>query len=589
MIGGDLLSEAMLKPVLFSSLKKYDRTTFLADLGAGLTVGVVALPLAMAFAIACGARDITPATGLVTAVVAGLLISMFSGSRFQIGGPTGAFVVLIAGVVSQFGMGGLLGCTLLAGIFLLLFGIFRMGGLIRFIPFPVTTGFTSGIAVTIFCTQIQDILGLSIPAETPVPADFMGKWACYITHIGTFNPWALGLTLLTIAVILLTRRLAPKWPAMLVGMLVATVISVLFDLGAHGVRDIHSQFGDLPAGLPIPSLPPLEWSTLPSLIQPAFVIALLAAIESLLSASVADGMTSTRHKPNAELLAQGIGNIGSALFGGLPATGAIARTATNIKAGAKTPVSGVVHALTLLLILVLAGPYAALVPLPALAGILAVVCWTMADIPKFVNLLRGPRPDAAVLVITFLLTVLFDLVLAVEVGVVLAALLFIGRMAQLSGVKALHDEALGVDGKEDHSRSMSLRVVPEGVEVFDIQGPFFFGAVEHFKDIVLGELEHDVHYIVLRMRLVPAMDATGLNVLTDFAERCRARGVCLLFCGVQPQPLEIIRHAPLYRLVKMQNICENIDAALARIRVLMAQTPGAHKPAPIEEEDEEED
>ncbi len=577
------------KPVLFSCLKQYDRATFLADLGAGLTVGVVALPLAMAFAIACGYREITPATGLVTAVVAGLLISLFSGSRFQIGGPTGAFVVLIASVVSQFGMGGLLGCTLLAGVFLLLFGIFRMGALIRFIPFPVTLGFTSGIAVTIFCTQIQDILGLSIPEGVSVPADFIGKWACYFEHMSTFNPWALGLTLLTIVVILFTRRIAPKWPAMLIGMLAATVVSVLFDLGSHGVRDIHSQFGDLPAGLPMPSLPPLEWSTLPQLIQPAFVIALLAGIESLLSASVADGMTSTRHKPNAELMAQGIGNIGSALFGGLPATGAIARTATNIKAGARTPISGIVHALTLLLILALAGPYAALVPLPALAGILAVVCWTMADVPKFMNLLRGPRPDAAVLVITFLLTVLFDLVLAVEVGVVLASLLFIGRMAQLSGVKALHDEMLG-DGKEDPSRSMSLRVVPEGVEVFDIQGPFFFGAVEHFKDIVLGELDRDVHYIVLRMRLVPAMDATGLNVLTDFAERCRARGVCLLLCGVQPQPLDTIRHAPVYRMVKMQNICENIDAALARIRVLMEHDPNAPKNAfPLEDEDEEEE
>ncbi len=577
----------MLKPVILSCLRNYNRATFLADLGAGLTVGVVALPLAMAFAIACGFRDITPATGLVTAVVAGLLISLFSGSRFQVGGPTGAFVVLIAGVVSQFGMSGLLGCTLLAGIFLLFFGIFRMGALIRFIPFPVTTGFTSGIALTIFCTQVQDILGLSIPENTSVPADFIGKWGCYIEHIGSFNPWALGLTLLTIAVILLTRRVAPKWPAMLIGMLVATFVSVTFDLGAHGVRDIHSQFGDLPAGLPLPSLPPLEWATLPKLIQPAFVIALLAAIESLLSASVADGMTSTRHKPNAELVAQGIGNIGSALFGGLPATGAIARTATNIKAGAKTPISGVVHALTLLLILVLAGPYAALVPLPALAGILAVVCWGMADIPQFISLLRGQRADAAVLVITFLLTVFFDLVLAVEVGVVLASLLFMGRMAQLSGVKALHDDVLGLDGRDDPSRSMSLRVVPEGVEVFDIQGPFFFGAVEHFKDIVLGELDRDVRYIVLRMRLVPAMDATGLNVLTDFAERCKARGVCLLFCGVQPEPLEAIRHAPLYRLVKMQNICENIDAALARIRVLMAQDPDAPKPAIPEAEDEE--
>ncbi len=573
----------MLKPALISCLKKYDRATFCADLGAGLTVGVVALPLAMAFAIACGCKDITPATGLVTAVVAGLLISLFSGSRFQIGGPTGAFVVLIASVFAQFGMGGLITCTLMAGLFLLLFGAFRMGALIRFIPFPVTMGFTSGIAVTIFCTQVQDILGLTIPEGVSVPADFIGRWGCYVEHMGTFNPWSLGLTLFTIAVILLTRRLAPRWPAMLVGMLAATVVSVAFDLGSQGVRDIHSQFGDLPSGLPLPSLPELDWKALPQLIQPAFVIALLAAIESLLSASVADGLTSTRHKPNAELIAQGVGNIGSALFGGLPATGAIARTATNIKAGAKTPVSGVVHALTLLAILMLAGPYAALVPLPALAGILAVVCWTMADVQKFATLLRGQRPDAFVLVITFLLTVLMDLVVAVEVGVVLASLLFIGRMAQLSGVKALREEALGMESAEDPARSMSLRVVPEGVEVFDIQGPFFFGAVEHFKDIVLGEFDRDVRYVVLRMRLVPAMDATGLNVLTDFAERCHAHGITLLLCGVQEQPLDAIRHAPLYRLVKMPNICENIDAALARIRRLMGE--GALR-LPAEDEDE---
>ncbi len=556
----------MLKPVLLSCLKTYNRTTFLADLGAGLTVGVVALPLAMAFAIACGYRDITPATGLVTAIVAGLVISLLSGSKFQIGGPTGAFVVLIASVVGRFGMGGLLGCTLLAGLFLMLFGLCRMGALIRFIPFPVTTGFTSGIAVTIFCTQVKDILGLSFPEGASIPADFIGKWQCYFAHLDTWNPWALGLTLLTIAVIVLVRRLAPRLPAMLIGMLAVTAVSVAFGLGEYGVRDICSQFGELPAGLPMPSFPQLKWADLPQLVQPALVIALLAAIESLLSASVADGMTGSRHKPNAELLAQGVGNIASALFGGLPATGAIARTATNIKAGGRTPISGIIHAVTLLVILVVAGPYAAMVPLPALAGILAVVCWTMADVPNFANLLRGPRQDAAVLVITFLLTVIFDLVLAVEVGVVLAALLFIGRMAQISGVKSLRDEALGVDEDEDPSRSLALRDVPPWVEVFDIQGPFFFGAVEQFKDIVMKTLDRDVRCVILRMRLVPALDATGLHVLEDFFARCRARGVELLLCGVQQQPRDVIRHAAMYRELRPSHLCENIDAALERAR-----------------------
>lgn len=554
----------MLKPVLPSCLKTYDRKTLFADLGAGVTVGVVALPLAMAFAIACGYREITPATGLITAVVAGLLISLFSGSRFQIGGPTGAFVVIIAGIVAEFGMSGLIVSTLMAGVFLVLFGLFRMGALIRFIPFPVTTGFTTGIAITIFCTQVKDILGLSFGES--VPSAFVPKWQCYFRAMETVNPWAVGLTALTVSVILLVKRFFPRLPAMLFGMLAATAVTVIWDLP---VQTIASQFGSLPSSLPLPALPEMQWEQLPKLVLPAFVIALLAAIESLLSASVADGMTGSRHKPNAELIAQGIGNIGSACFGGLPATGAIARTATNIKAGGKTPVSGIVHAVTLLVILMAVGPYAAMVPLAALAGILAVVCWNMADLKLCRDLLTGPRPDAAVMLITLVLTVLMDLVVAVEVGVVLAALLFIGRMAQFSQVSMISDEVLGADPEEDPSRSIYLREVPKGVEVFDIQGPLFFGVVEKFKDIVLKSLEHDVSFVVLRMRLVPVLDATGLHVLEGFFAQCREHGIRLLLCGVQPQPLEVIRHAPMYRQLKKCNVCANIDEALARIRGAM--------------------
>ncbi len=564
-------------PSLFKSLKTYDKKTFFADLTAGLTVGVVALPLAMAFAIACGIKDITPATGLITAVVAGFMISLLGGSKHQIGGPTGAFVVLIAGVAGSFGMGGLILCTLLAGIFLILFGIFRMGALIKFIPYPVTTGFTSGIAVTIFCTQIKDLLGLDIPHA--VPAEFVAKWSCYFRYFDTTNFWALGISLLTLGVILLTKRLAPRAPFMLVGMLVSTVVCVCFKLP---VETIGSRFGELPQGLPMPHLPEFDWAQLPKLIKPAFVIALLAAIESLLSASVADGMTGSRHHPNTELIGQGVGNIASALFGGIPATGAIARTATNIRAGAKTPVAGIIHAITLLLILMLAGQYAAIVPLPALAGILVLVCWNMAEVSTFAHLLRGPRQDAAVLIITFILTVLIDLVVAVEVGVVLAALLFIGRMAKISNVESISREIEGEDPEEQPSRSRYLRHIPENVEVFDVQGPFFFGAVEKFKDSVFRTMEDNIEYVLLRMRLVPALDASGLHVLEDFLAYCRRHNVTLLLCGVQKQPFKVIRKdSPFMSELHAENICENIDAALLRIAELEKQRKNI-SPAPAE-------
>ena len=566
-------------PSLLKSLRTYDRKTFFADLTAGLTVGVVALPLAMAFAIACGIQEITPATGLITAVVAGFMISLLGGSKYQIGGPTGAFVVLIAGVAGSFGMSGLILCTLLAGLFLILFGIFRMGALIKFIPYPVTTGFTSGIAVTIFCTQIKDLLGLSIPGA--VPAEFIAKWGCYFQYMGTINYWALGISLLTIAVILFTKRIMPKAPFMLVGMLVSTLVCQAFNLP---VETIGSRFGELPQGLPMPELPSFDWAQLPNLIKPAFVIALLAAIESLLSASVADGMTGSRHHPNTELIGQGVGNIAAALFGGIPATGAIARTATNIRAGAKTPVSGLIHAITLLLILMLAGQYAAVVPLPALAGILVLVCWNMAEVSTFTHLLTGPRQDAAVLVITFVLTVLIDLVVAVEVGVVLAALLFIGRMAKISNVETISREIEGEDPEELPARSRYLRRVPENVEIFDVQGPFFFGAVEKFKDNVFRNMEDNVEYVLLRMRLVPALDASGLHVLEDFLAYCQRHNITLLLCGVQKQPFKVIRRdSPFMNELHAENICENIDAALARIEELEKEKE-ANRPIPEDED-----
>ncbi len=547
----------MFKPALISSLKSYSKQTFLADLFSGLTVGVVAIPLAMAFAIACG---LSPTQGLITAIVAGFLISLLSGSKYQIGGPTGAFVIIILGVIQQFGQGGLLICTLLAGLFLIIFGFCRMGALIRFIPFPVTTGFTSGIAVVIFSTQIKDIFGLTVNGA--IPGDFVEKWGCYFNHFHTINWAAFGLAAGTVIVTLLSRKFWPKSPAMLVGMLAMTLVDAIVSLP---VLTIGDAFGALPNSLPLPTLPNIDWANISSLAAPAFTIALLAAIESLLSACGAVGMRGARQNPNRELIAQGVGNIGSAFFGGIPATGAIARTATNIKAGAKSPVSGMIHALTLLAILMACAHLAEEIPLCVLAGVLTVVCYNMSEMHTFRQLLKGPRQDAAVLVITFLLTVFVDLVVAVEVGVVLAALLFMGRMAQISDVSAIKDELLDDEDAEDNGeRSASRLNIPEGVEVFDVKGPFFFGAVEQFKDQVLETLEHDTKVVILRMRLVPALDATGLNVLSDFCHQCHEHGATLLVCGVQPQPLDVIRHAPFYRELKSYNICENIDAALIR-------------------------
>ena len=552
----------MLKPILLSCLKSYDRKTFLADLFAGLTVGVVALPLAMAFSIACG---MGPEKGLVTAVVAGFLISLLSGSKYQIGGPTGAFVIIISGILTQFGMDGLLICTLMAGVFLVIMGICRMGALIRFIPFPVTTGFTSGIAVVIFSTQIKDMLGLSISGE--IPAEFIPKWSCYLSHLATINWAAVALSVGTVVSILLFKKLNPRLPFMLMGMLAMTAIAVIFNLPVETIGD---RFKELPTSLPMPSFPSFDFSKVHDLMIPAFTIALLAAIESLLSASVADGMTSSRHKPNAELVAQGIGNIGSALFMGIPATGAIARTATNVKAGGKTPIAGIIHALVLLAILLAFSQYARMIPFCVLSGILAIVCYNMSEIHMFTRLAKGPRPDALVLLLTFGLTVFIDLIIAVEVGVVLAALLFMGRMAQISNVCAITGKLPSFeDDPEDDSRSIQGKEIPDQVEIFDIQGPFFFGAVDAFKEQVINSLDHDIKIVILRMRLVPALDATGLHVLTDFFYQSREKGIKLLLCGVQTQPLNIIRHAPFYHDLKKYNICPGIDAALERARILL--------------------
>lgn len=552
----------MFRPILFSELKNYSWKKFSQDLFAGLTVGVVALPLAMAFSIACG---FSPARGIYTAIIAGFLISLFGGSRVQIGGPTGAFIVIIAAIYSKCGNAGLLTATLLAGGILVLFGIFKMGALIKFIPFPVTTGFTSGIAVVIFATQLNDIFGLGLEN---IPADFIGK----LKVVGVNLPhtdWAtFGIGLFTIIVICVVKRLLPKWPAMLVGMLAATAVAQILKLD---IATIGSKFGELPRTLPKPGLEILPVSRFSEVLMPAFTIALLAGIESLLSATVADGMTGgRRHRPNTELIAQGLGNIGSVFFGGIPATGAIARTATNIKSGAQTPVAGMIHAVVLMLILLLLAPQAKLIPLAALAGIMAVVCYNMSEYHTFCRMFKGPKSDWAVMLTTFLLTVFVDLVVAVEVGVVLAALLFIRRMSDISNVSAITGELAGDKNEVDDPDNIGSRDVPADVVVFEVQGPFFFGAVDGFRDKVMKFSNKGINTVILRMRMVPAIDATGLTVLADFVKQCQKQKMDIVLSGVQTdsQPMKAFEHFGLIETLGKDNICPHIDDALARAKFL---------------------
>ena len=552
----------MFRPVLFSELKNYSWKKFSQDLFAGVTVGVVALPLAMAFSIACG---FSPARGIYTAVIAGFLISLFGGSRVQIGGPTGAFIVIIASIYAKFGNAGLLTATLLAGVILVLFGVFKMGALIKFIPFPVTTGFTSGIAVVIFATQLNDLFGLGLEN---IPADFIGKLKVIGMNISATSWPTFLIGIFTIVVICVVKRLLPKWPAMLAGMLAATALTQILKLD---IATIGSKFGELPRTLPRPGLDILPVGQFAEVLMPAFTIALLAGIESLLSATVADGMTGgSRHRPNTELIAQGLGNIGSVLFGGIPATGAIARTATNIKSGAQTPVAGMIHAVVLMLILLLLAPQAKLIPLAALAGIMAVVCYNMSEYHTFCRMFKGPKSDWAVMLTTFLLTVFIDLVVAVEVGVVLAALLFIRRMSDISNVSAITGELGGDKNEVDDPDNILSRNVPSDVVVFEVQGPFFFGAVDGFRDTVMRFTGKGVRTVILRMRMVPAIDATGLTVLADFVKQCRKQKMNIILSGVQAdsQPMKAFEHFGLVAELGKDNICPHIDNALLRAEKL---------------------
>jgi len=550
----------MFLPQSIACIKEYSWKTIGSDIIAGLVVGVVALPLAMAFAIASG---VPPERGLFTAIVAGFLISALGGSKVQVGGPTGAFVVIVYGIVAQHGYDGLVLATLMAGVILIIMGLSRLGAAVKFIPYPVVMGFTAGIAAVIFSAQVNDLLGLGIEKAPP---GFIEKWQAYFQNLGSIH-WATAImSVLCLAILLIWPKFTRRVPASLVAMLAATVANLVL---APGVATIGSRFGGIPRMLPVPQLPAFDLARIHELIGPATTIAILAAIESLLSAVVADGMTGGRHKPNLELIAQGVANLASPLFGGIPATGAIARTATNIKTGARTPIAGMVHAVTLLTIMIVLAPLAVYVPLCALASVLVVVAYHMAELRTFASLLRAPRSDAAVLLTTFALTVIFDLTIAVEVGLVLAAFLFIKRMADVTNVKMVTRELTdSVDGNEADPNSISSRRVPAGVEVYEVNGPFFFGVADKVKD-VLRTVNGKPKAFILRMRNVPAMDATGIHALLDLRRKCQREGSTLILSEIHAQPLFALDRSGHYDEFGRENVTAHIDDALNRARQIL--------------------
>ena len=551
----------MLVPKLFTTLRGYDREQLLSDLIAGVIVGVVALPLAIAFAIASG---VTPDRGLWTAIVAGFIISAFGGSRVQIGGPTGAFVVIVYAIVQKYGIDGLTVATLMAGVILVVMGLARFGSAIKFIPHPLVIGFTSAIAVIIFSGEVKDFLGLRMGA---VPAPFLEKWAAYAGAIGTVTPAAVGVAVVALAIIMLWPRVSRRIPGPFVALIATTLAVYALHLP---VETIGSKFGDIAASVPHPHVPHLTLEQVTGLVGPAFTIALLAAVESLLSAVVADGMIGGRHRSNMELVAQGIANIASPLFGGIPATGAIARTATNVKNGGRTPVAGITHAFTLLVITLVAGRLAAYIPMATLAAILVVVAYHMSEWRSFVAELRSPKSDVAVLLTTFLLTVLVDLTVAIEVGMVLAAFLFIRRMAEVTNVSVVTREIQqGLGGDDGSDELFDRKSVPAGVEVYEINGPFFFGAAQSFKDAV-SQVAGKPKVLILRMRNVSAMDSSGLHALSDVIQRARKDGTAVILSGIHMQPLVALTGSAALEMIGSENVVANLDLALGRARTLLA-------------------
>jgi sulfate permease, SulP family len=549
----------MLKPKLLTSLKGYNSSTFFSDLNAGIIVAIVALPLAIAFAIASG---VPPEKGIISAIIGGFIVSALGGSKVQIGGPTGAFIIIVFGIVQEYGMNGLMAATIMAGVILIIMGLARFGSMIKFIPYQVVVGFTSGIALIIFSTQIKDLMGLNI---TDPQSEFIGSWVSYFHNIESVNYYAAGISVLAFIVMVTWHKVTRKIPGSLVAIVLATVIVSLFDLP---VETIGKRFGTISSSLPEPEVIGFSLTMIKNLIQPATTIALLAAIESLLSAVVADGMTGGKHRSNMELVAQGAANIVVPLFGGIPVTGAIARTATNIKNGGKTPVAGMIHAVTLLLIMLFFGQYAKLIPMPALAAVLVLVAYNMSEWKTFTAMLKSPRSDVAVLLTTFGLTVIFDLTLAIEIGIVLSVFLFMRRMAAVTNVGVIRREFTDDEEEAVDPMSIDRKLIPENVEVFEVNGPFFFGAAEKFKE-AMRIVEKTPKIRIIRMRNVPAIDATGMNVLNELYKESQQKGMYLILSGVHTQPLIALERSGFLNTIGVENIHGNSDDALDRAREIL--------------------
>ena len=543
---------------LFSCLKTYDKKTFMSDLMAGIIVGIVALPLAIAFGIASG---VTPEKGIITAIVAGLVISLFGGSKVQIGGPTGAFIIIIYGIIQKYGFEGLTIATLMAGFFLVLFGLLRLGTIIKYIPYPIVVGFTSGIAVTIFTTQIKDLFGLTLPSN---PSDFIEKWGVYLQNFNTIDPWCALIGVASVVVIAVTPRFSKKIPGSLIAIILMTIVALLLKnfAGVLSIETIGDRFS-ISNELPAAQVPDMNWETIKSLVSPAITIAILGAIESLLSATVADGVIGDHHDSNTELVAQGLANIASPLFGGIPATGAIARTMTNINNGGKTPVAGIIHAVVLLLIFLFLMPLAKYIPMAFLAGVLGVVSYGMCGWRSFLELMKNPKSDVTVLLITFFLTIIFDLTIAIEVGLIIACLLFMKRMSETTDVKAITEEIDLNQDAEFSTGNLDHLIIPQGVEVYEINGPYFFGAGNKFEEI-MASFGDRPKVRIIRMRKVPFVDSTGIHNLTNLCEMSKKEGIQIVLSGVREKVNGQLEHAGFYHLIGEENICSHINLALKR-------------------------
>jgi SulP family sulfate permease len=546
------------QPKLFTELRNYSKEKFTADLMAGIIVGIVALPLAIAFGIASG---VSPEKGLITAIIGGFIVSLLGGSKVQIGGPTGAFIVIVYGIIQNFGVEGLAIATVLAGVMLLLMGALRLGTVIKFIPYPIVVGFTSGIAVTIFTTQMKDLFGLTM-AE--VPADFISKWIAYAGAFHTMNPWSLGVGIVSIVIIALSPRLTRKIPGSLIAIIIMTVVAYILreHAGITSIETIGDRF-TINASLPKPEGLVFNMETINLLIPSAFTIAVLGAIESLLSATVADGVIGDRHDSNTELIAQGAANIIVPIFGGIPVTGAIARTMTNINNGGRSPIAGIIHAIVLLLILLFLGPLTKHIPMACLAGVLIIVSYNMSEWRTFRSLMKNPKSDVSVLLVTFLLTVIFDLTIAIEIGLLIAMLLFMRRVAETTRVSVATDVINLTEENETHQQQEEKLAIPRGVEVYEIDGPFFFGVANKFDSIMMS-MGDKPRVRVIRMRKVPFMDSTGLHNLESLLRLSRAEGIQVVLSGVNERVRHVLEKSKVDQKIGPENICADIHQALER-------------------------